>query len=218
MTIDDDDDDGGDDDGDANPNAQDAPAVLSFLLKLTFQAPGVAYSTDGLPASQKGVVRDVAKLGLLYPLAAAGKGYYVPTSLSSGLSGGGGGDDDGDGGDDDDAAAASARGHRRRGRRRRGSRRGGAEPSGVEAVAIVPAGGRSEGSASIVLARRFRGGVGGLGLGLGLGGGRGRGRGVRPVQRGVLRRLVRARHVRARFRAGEGGAGSRRARGRAREG
>jgi len=117
MTIDDDDDDGGDDDGDANPNAQDAPAVLSFLLKLTFQAPGVAYSTDGLPASQKGVVRDVAKLGLLYPLAAAGKGYYVPTSLSSGLSGGGGGDDDGDGGvggggkKSGDGGGVGARGH-----------------------------------------------------------------------------------------------------------
>ena len=46
-----------------------APAVISFLLQLTFQQPGQPYPTDGLPPAQRRVVSDLAHLGLLYLLA-----------------------------------------------------------------------------------------------------------------------------------------------------
>lgn len=72
-----------------------APAVISFLLQLTFQQPGRPYPTDRLPPAQRAVVSDLAHLGLLYLLSADGKGYYVPTYLTAGLSSGASGDETG---------------------------------------------------------------------------------------------------------------------------
>ena len=72
-----------------------APAVIGFLLQLTFQHPGRAYPTDGLPPAQRAVVSDLAHLGLLYLLSADGKGYYVPTYLTAGLSSGASEEEDG---------------------------------------------------------------------------------------------------------------------------
>lgn len=100
----------GDIPGDEDVPGDLAPAVIAFLLKLTFQRPGRPYPTDGLPEAQRAVVRDLAHLGLLYPLAAPdGKGYYVPTYLTAGLSSGdaGGGDGAGTSGD----VPATERGH-----------------------------------------------------------------------------------------------------------
>ena len=85
-----------------------APAVIAFLLRLTFQRPGAPYPADGLPEAQRAVVADLAHLGLLYPFASPdGKNYYVPTELIAGLSGGSG---DGEG-RRSAGASASSEGH-----------------------------------------------------------------------------------------------------------
>lgn len=70
-------------------NSNLAPSVIAFLLRLTFQEPGRAYSVDTLPVSQRAVVQDLAHLGLLFPLKSKqGTSYYVPTYLTAGLSSG----------------------------------------------------------------------------------------------------------------------------------
>ena len=45
--------------------------------------------TGTLSDTEQDVVRDLTHLGLLYTFDAKKKSYYVPTLLSSGLSGGG---------------------------------------------------------------------------------------------------------------------------------
>lgn len=64
-------------------------SAVSFLLRLTFQRPGRAYLMTGiLSDTEEDVVKDLTHLGLLYTFEAKKKWYYVPTLLSSGLSGG----------------------------------------------------------------------------------------------------------------------------------
>ena len=78
-----------------------APAVIGFMLRLTFQAVGQPYRVDDLPLAQRAIAEDLAHLGLLYLFAGPGKeGYYVPTQLTAGLAGGGSENDpDNDDGD-----------------------------------------------------------------------------------------------------------------------
>ena len=92
------DDDSYDDDGD---RTLVAPAVIGFMLRLTFQAVGQPYRVDDLPSAQRAIAEDLAHLGLLYLFAGPGKeGYYVPTQLTAGLAGGGSENDpDNDDGD-----------------------------------------------------------------------------------------------------------------------
>ena len=92
------------DDGDGTRRDRDlvAPAVVGFMLRLTFQTLGQPYRVDDLPIAQRAIAEDLAHLGLLY-LFRAGVGkeeYYVPTTLTAGLAGGGGENDP----DDDDTA------------------------------------------------------------------------------------------------------------------
>ncbi|ACO64732.1 predicted protein, partial [Micromonas commoda] len=62
-----------------------APAVIGFMLRLTFQAVGQPYRVDDLPSAQRAIAEDLAHLGLLYLFAGPGKeGYYVPTQLTAG--------------------------------------------------------------------------------------------------------------------------------------
>ena len=100
-SYDDDGDDEGDDgdDGDGGGDEKSAPgdrtlvapAVIGFMLRLTFQAVGQPYRVDDLPLAQRAIAEDLAHLGLLYLFAGPGKeGYYVPTQLTAGLAGGGG--------------------------------------------------------------------------------------------------------------------------------
>jgi len=64
-------------------------SAISFLLRLTFQRPGRPYLMTGfLSDTEQDVVKDLTHLGLLYTFEAKKKWYYVPTLLSSGLSGG----------------------------------------------------------------------------------------------------------------------------------
>ena len=90
----------------------DATSAISFLLRLSFQRPGRAYAMTGtLSDTEQDVVRDLTHLGLLYTFDAKKKSYYVPTLLSSGLSGGGfAGDGDG-GGSTESSNATAADGH-----------------------------------------------------------------------------------------------------------
>ena len=79
--------------------------AISFLLRLTFQRPGRAYLMTGiLSDTEQDVVKDLTHLGLLYTFEAKKKWYYVPTLLSSGLSGG-------FASDDGENRAVSAEGH-----------------------------------------------------------------------------------------------------------
>ena len=96
---DDDSDDGDDDDGDHRDLV--APAVIGFMLRLTFQTVGQPYRVDDLPGAQRAIAEDLAHLGLLYLFRAGPEKeeYYVPTQLTAGLAGGGGENDP----DDDDA-------------------------------------------------------------------------------------------------------------------
>ena len=102
ASDDDDDDDGKKDDGmdvDDMDKELVAPAVVGFMLRLTFQNTGAPYRSDDLPQAQRSIVADLAHLGLLYLFTGpGGKGYYVPTPLTAGLSGGG--EKDGEGGDE----------------------------------------------------------------------------------------------------------------------
>ena len=100
-----DDDDDDDDKKDADIDVDDmdkelvAPAVVGFMLRLTFQNTGAPYRSDDLPQAQRSIVADLAHLGLLYLFTGpGGKGYYVPPPLTAGLSGGG--EKDGEGGDE----------------------------------------------------------------------------------------------------------------------
>jgi len=109
--VSDDDDDDDDDDGDGGGGGDEksapgdrtlvAPAVIGFMLRLTFQAVGQPYRVDDLPLAQRAIAEDLAHLGLLYLFAGPGKeGYYVPTQLTAGLAGGGSENDpDNDDGD-----------------------------------------------------------------------------------------------------------------------
>ena len=73
---------------------ESSTSAISFLLRLTFQQPGRAYAvTDVLSDMEQDVVRDLTHLGLLYTFEHKKRWYYVPTLLSSGLSGGFSGDD-----------------------------------------------------------------------------------------------------------------------------
>ena len=112
-SYDDDGDDDGDDgdDGDGGGDEKSAPgdrtlvapAVIGFMLRLTFQAVGQPYRVDDLPSAQRAIAEDLAHLGLLYLFAGPGKeGYYVPTQLTAGLAGGGGAENNPD--DDDNTA------------------------------------------------------------------------------------------------------------------
>lgn len=83
-----------------------ATSAISFLLRLTFQRPGRAYAMTGvLSDTEQDVVRDLTHLGLLYTFDVKKRWYYVPTLLSSGLSGGFASDDG------DNRAMVSAEGH-----------------------------------------------------------------------------------------------------------
>jgi transcription initiation factor TFIIH subunit 4 len=84
---------------------ESSTGAISFLLRLTFQQPGRAYAmTDVLSDTEQDVVRDLTHLGLLYTFEHKKRWYYVPTLLSSGLSGG-------FSGDDGDTKTVAAEGH-----------------------------------------------------------------------------------------------------------
>ena len=74
AVSDDDDDDDDDDDGGGGGDEKSAPgdrtlvapAVIGFMLRLTFQAVGQPYRVDDLPPPQRAIAEDLAHLGLLY--------------------------------------------------------------------------------------------------------------------------------------------------------